>query len=157
MKYLAENPQVVITLIIGVVGLIITWWFSQNNLKIAHQKMEKDLFSEFNKRYDILNDTLFLLRTDYTIADLHSHISLYNDKKTLHHALIDYFNLCGEQYYWKSKGRISDEIWNSWHAGMMGYYTRYEVVRKVWEEECKEDGYRTYYLKKESDLFKGNI
>ena len=156
-KDILEFIRALSPIILGGVGIYITLKYNSANKKLNHEKMEKDLFTEFNKRYDHLNDTLSLLDVDFTTDKLHNIKALYNDNKSLYHCVIDYFNLCGEQYYWKSKGRISDEIWNSWHAGMMAYYTKYEVVRKLWEEESKGDGYKAYYLKNRSDLFKGNI
>ena len=163
MKYLAENPQVVITLIIGVVGLIITWWFSQNNLKIAHQKMEKELFSEFNKKYDELNDKLKVIFDNTQVNDK----TTLNGLKKLNFkikeeeifpeiVLIDYFNLCAEEYYWRNKKRVSKKIWLSWQAGMKSYY-RYCFVRELWEKEVSDFGYQSYYLKEGQSFFDDKI
>ncbi|WP_439479880.1 hypothetical protein [Chryseobacterium aquaticum] len=153
--FLSKNPQVVVTFLIGVFTLVITIWFSTNNLKITHQKMEKELFSEFNKRYDVFNDSLNLLDSITTLEQLTETDSLI-EKKTMHHLLIDYFNLCAEQYYWHREKRISAEIWKSWHSGMMYYYNKYPVVRELWAKEIKDDGYKSYYLKVGKNFFKEN-
>ena len=62
--------------------------------------------------------------------------------------------LCAEQYYWYKKGRISNEIWNAWHSGMMYYYNTFPVVKELWEEETKEEGFKSYYLKDKLGFFK---
>ena len=151
-SYFLENPQVATTLLIGVVGLIVTGWFNKNNQKIAHQKLEKELFTEFNKRYDELNDSLMLLEGISTVEQLKSTSSLIANK-SMYNILIDYFNLCAEQYYWKKNKRISAEIWTAWHQGMNDYYKKYEVLRKVWAEETKDEQYQSYYLNKKNGFF----
>lgn len=154
MEYLINNPQVVVTLIIGFFTLIITWWFNQNNLKISKQKMEKDLFKEFNERYDNLNDDLNKLNTIKNLEELKEIKSIDNVNKTLYNVLIDYFNLCSEQYYWYKKKRIPQQIWDSWYSGMMFYYNSFPIVKEVWQDEIKDGGYKSYYLKEKDELFK---
>ncbi|MCL7987062.1 hypothetical protein M8998_03800 [Sphingobacterium sp. lm-10] len=138
---------------LGVVGIVITVIFSAANKKLNHQKMEKELFSEFNKRYDEFNDSLDLLDTIATLSQLKEIDSLI-EKKKMYHLLIDYFNLCAEQYYWYKKKRISAKLWESWHSGMMYYYRNYAVFRELWEAEIAGDGYKSYYLEKGKDFFK---
>lgn len=155
-QYLLSNPQVVVTLIIGFFTLIVTWWFNRTNYKLNHQKMEKDLFSEFNKRFDQLNDDLSKLEPHFTKENLLEIRVDYNNKKSLYNAVIDYFNLCAEQHFWYQKKRISEKIWKSWHSGMMFYYETYPVLRQLWEEETRDKKYESYYLKKSDDFFKVN-
>jgi len=138
---------------LGVVGLAITLIFSIANKNLSHQKMEKELFSEFNKRYDIFNDSLNLLDSITSLQQLKETDSLI-EKKSMHNLLIDYFNLCSEQYYWYKKKRIKKLLWKSWHSGMMHYYTKYPVVSELWEKEIKDEGYKSYYLKAGKNFFK---
>lgn len=138
---------------LGIIGVVITLIFSISNKKLNNQKMEKELFTEFNKRYDELNDSLSMLEDSITIDDLKKTLSKV-ENKTLYNVVIDYFNLCAEQYYWKNKKRISKEIWEAWHAGMMYYYNTYPVVRELWKEEIKGDGYKSYYLAEGKCFFK---
>lgn len=153
-EYLLKNPQVVVTLIIGVITLVISYWFNHNNLKIAHQKMEKDLFKEFNERYDELNDDLSKLGTVENLNQLKEIKSENIANKSLYNVLIDYFNLCAEQHYWHKKERISKEIWDSWYSGMMFYYNSFPIVKEVWKDEIKDNGHKSYYLNKKDELFK---
>lgn len=152
-EYLLCNPQVFVTFIIGVFTLFITWWFNQNNLKITHQKMEKELFKEFNERYDKLNDDLSKLDTVGNLSQLKEIKSSSDVSKTMYNVLMDYFNLCSEQYYWYKRNRISQEIWDSWYSGMMFYYNSFPIVKAVWQDEIKGDGYKSYYLTSKDELF----
>ncbi|MGB7528948.1 hypothetical protein [Sphingobacterium cellulitidis] len=138
---------------LGIIGVIITLIFSVANKKLNNQKMEKELFTEFNKRYDELNDSLSLLTVTMTIEDLYKKPYIIKDK-TLYNVVIDYFNLCSEQYYWKEKDRIPKEIWNAWHKGMMYYYNTYPVIQEMWKEETRGDKYKAYYLKEPIGFFK---
>jgi len=153
-EYLLCNPQVFVTFIIGVFTLFITWWFNRNNLKITNQKMEKELFKEFNERYDKLNDDLSKLDTVGNLSQLKEIKSNRDVNKTMYNVLMDYFNLCSEQYYWYKRNRISQEIWDSWYSGMMFYYNSFPIVKEVWLNEIRDGGYKSYYLKEKDELFK---
>ncbi|MFW0716952.1 hypothetical protein [Pedobacter sp. N23S346] len=145
-EYLLENPQVVVTLILGITTLFVTFWFNTVNLKINRQKMEKDLFSEFNKRYDDLNDSLTKLEGIETIEQLKATSSKI-ENKTMYIVLIDYFNLCAEQYYWKKQKKFSTQIWSAWQSGMQFYFDTYPVVMKLWVDQTKNHNYKSFYLK----------
>ncbi|RZL36349.1 MAG: hypothetical protein EOO96_07200 [Pedobacter sp.] len=136
---------------LGIVGIVITVIYSAANKKLNHQKMEKDLFKEFNERYNDLNEDLKKINKNTSTEQLQTLKSEKDDKKTLELVVIDYFNLCAEEYYWKKRKRISEEIWNAWHDGMM-YYYNFPAVKNLWKTEC-ESGWRSYYLDEKEDFF----
>ncbi|MCX8524688.1 hypothetical protein OF897_12265 [Chryseobacterium formosus] len=115
--------------------------------------MEKELFKEFNERYDKLNNDLSKLDTVENLSQL-KEIKSSDINKTLYDVLMDYFNLCSEQYYWYKRKRISHEIWDSWYSGMMFYYNSFPIVKEVWLNEIIDGGYKSYYLKGKDELFK---
>lgn len=137
--------------VLGVVGIVITLIYNAANRKLNHQKMEKDLFKEFNERYNSLNEDLRLINSETKFEELNSIFSETTKGKTLKLVLFDYFNLCAEEFYWKKRERISEEIWNAWHEGMM-YYYNFPAVKELWRKEC-ESGWRSYYLNKGEDFF----
>ena len=49
--------------------------------------------------------------------------------------------------------RIDDRIWNSWKKGMDDIYNKSEIIRKQWQEEIKNDGWKSFYLDKPTSLF----
>lgn len=136
---------------LGLVGLAITLIFSIANKILNNQKMEKELFKEFNERYNSLNEDLRSIASETKFEDLITLVSKTVEGKTLDLVLIDYFNLCAEEYYWKKRKRIGSEIWNAWHEGMI-YYYKFPAVKELWRREC-ETGWRSYYLNKGEDFF----
>jgi hypothetical protein len=58
----------------------------------------------------------------------------------LERRVIDYFNLCGEEYLFYKHGYILPEAWESWRRGMRQYMD-VESIRELWEFEVKTDSY----------------
>jgi hypothetical protein len=53
-----------------------------------------------------------------------------NDKQRV----IDYLNLCAEEYMWVKKGRLPEDIWRSWKNGIE-YHLEKESIRMIFKEE----------------------
>jgi len=103
---------------------------------VQKQKMEelelfKRLFTEFNRRYDRLNEKLNAIR------DKPPEKEIEDDERS---TLFDYFNLCGEEYLFFSQGYIYPEVWSAWHNGMLIFYQN-SRIKKLWEEELKTGSY----------------
>jgi len=142
------SESTIASVILGSFGLIITFVYNHYNRKLANDRMNKELFTEFNARYSKLNNSLFKIIADCKTADdIRKDTGLYND-------LNDYFNLCAEEYYWYKKGRIDSVIWKAWSDGMNDWY-KYPVIQAAWEEEIKKFGCISYYIKDKNEfLFK---
>ena len=97
--------------------------------KLAETSLFKDLFTEFNRRYDDLNDRL---------------VQIVNSGEPLDVAgrqtIVDYFNLCAEEYLFFSEGYIHHEAWRAWCAGMLWYFDR-QPFQSVWSEESPTNSY----------------
>ena len=93
-------------LIAGVLGFC---YFIQQQ-KLAETQLFKQLFTEFNARYDTMNDQLARIPP--------------NDKLTLdeENRLIDYLNLCAEEYLFQQQGYILPEVWRTWCRGMLSLF-----------------------------------
>lgn len=123
-------------LVLGVVGLI----YTHKTKKISDDNIFIHLFQEFNKRYDVINNDLIKIVNKSSIDELTI------EEKTV---IIDYFNLCAEEFYWYyHKKRIDHIIWYAW-AGGMKYYYHSKIIRDMWKKEISyyEDGL-SYYLPK---------
>ena len=99
-------------------------------------KLFKDLFVEFNARYDRLNERLnrILLSPDTgPITDWEKD------------ALFDYFNLCAEEFLFYRAGYIDEEVWRSWRRGM-DVFAENPRIRAEWERELKTDSYYGFQL-----------
>jgi hypothetical protein len=132
------------SLILGALALSSTIYFSWSANKRADQLMTKQLFTEFNERYNALNEVLNATEGK-ALTDIKQHPKLI-DK------IDDYCNLCAEQYYWKKAGRIDDVIWKAWLAGMKDRYKSHEAFREYWDGEVATK-WESYYMDSESDNF----
>ncbi|WP_040252373.1 hypothetical protein [Psychroserpens mesophilus] len=146
-----------VTLVIGLFGGLITHRFNKNSIKhfeqtakIEEDRLMKELFTEFNQRYDRINnkiDKVSRLPED-------KWEKLKEEKKERYSGVvIDFFNICAEEYHWHSEGRINGKIWASWHKGMNDIYSRSQVIQNLWTEECKNEGYKSYYISKKDEIF----
>lgn len=143
--------EIVVTAILGLSVLGSTIIFNRSQSKIEKHRLQKQLFGEFNKRYEILNDHLETI----TKYDSLEHLKDSKPKKYLflRNKLNDYFNLCAEEYYWHKKGRIDENLWKSWEVGMNSWYHNHRIIREAWEEEYNNFGYQSFYLSKKDEQF----
>ena len=107
------------------------------------------LFRDFNSRYSQVNFSLQKLLEksgdeNYTLKDL-------NNDAELRDKIMDYFNICAEELYWKE--RIPEDVWSAWEIGMNYWYKEIPILRELWKEEVSGDGYKSYYLKEGEQLF----
>jgi len=100
--------------------------------KLCEVRLFKELFTQFNKRYDRLNDRLA------EIAETKG--PLEGEDR---HDVVDYFNLCAEEFLFYKQGYILSEVWGSWCRGML-FYLDDGPFRSVWEEEQESVG-ESYY------------
>jgi hypothetical protein len=94
-------------------------------------RLFKELFSQFNTRYDDMNAGL------YALLDAPSDQPLTREETML---LYDYFNLCAEEYLYYRKGFIYPEVWFAWQNGMKIFYSN-PRVRALWEKELQTNSY----------------
>ena len=105
-----------------IAGVLAFSYFAQAQ-KLAEMSLFKQLFTEFNQRYDIMNDRLVKIARSPEPPD-----------EGIRQAIVAYINLCAEEYLWFSEGYIHREVWRSWCVGMLWYLDR-EPFRTVWVEE----------------------
>lgn len=99
---------------------------------LQKQKLEEaaffqKVFSDFNSRYDGMNERLSEVLSTGQVSSNRS-------------CLIDYFNLCAEEYLLYKRGYVPLEVWDSWRAGMLQYWSIPEV-RSLWISETKTESY----------------
>lgn len=139
------------TYFLGIVAIIVTLVYNYHSKKMENDRMMKELFKEFNSRYDKINHSLYKIEKKCKILkDLESHPKLESK-------LNDFFNLCAEEYFWYKKGRIDKSIWSAWSDGMNDWYNGVEIIKEAWEAEIEKRGCKSYYLKCKDDFFKNNL
>lgn len=98
-----------------------------------HDKMFKELFLEFNQRFDNLNESLNAIVEGKELPNGKSKAAVIQD----------YINLCSEEYLWYKTGRIDNEVWDAWKKGIEYYYSKSEDTRKRFDMEKEESD--SYY------------
>lgn len=96
----------------------------------------RELFSEFNLRYDKLNNDLNEIVFGSQDAEL-------TEKEKL--LLFDYFNLCAEEYLYFKKGFIFPEVWTAWFNGMRVFASS-PRIRRLWKDELKTNSYYGFQM-----------
>lgn len=126
--YMRGNDwKIFLTIIAGTVSSI----FIMQKQQLDEAKLFKELFVDFNFRYDKLNEELNRIKNEDPKKPLES-----NDINRLY----DYFNLCGEEYLFYRKGYIYPEVWKSWVMGMKIFYDN-ERIHSVWLKELESGSY----------------
>ncbi len=117
------------------VGGIVSFAYFVQKQKLDETKLFQELFDKFNKRYNDFNDKLLRVR----FADPSA--SLTSEETEL---LIDYFNLCAEEYLYFKLGYIFSEVWQSWYNGMQQYYKN-PRIRPLWDSESGTNSYYGFH------------
>jgi hypothetical protein len=136
------DATIISTIILGSVGVVLTIYYSHHSKQIARDIMMKELFTEFNRRYDELNDDLQFIHDHYRTTE---ELQKAENYAYLKNRIIDFFNICAEEYFWYQKDRIDKNVWMSWNAGMKFWY-RVPAIKDLWIEETKEEGLTSYYI-----------
>lgn len=120
--------KIVVTFASAILSFV---YFAQKQ-SLEELRLFKELFAEFNQRYDRLNERL-------------NRILLGDQDKELTaeevDVLNDYFNLCGEEYLFFKRGYIYRDVWKAWLNGMRIFYQN-ERIKELW---TKELGTGSYY------------
>ncbi|PZX52797.1 hypothetical protein LV84_03407 [Algoriphagus ratkowskyi] len=125
----------------AIIGVLIFYFGILYNIltyKISADKFSKELFNEFNKRFDDMNENLNRIVKGEYFYFAHKLFSLED-------VIIDYMNLCAEECYWYKKGRVDNVVWESWKKGMI-HYLKDPAFKAVVDDQRKEkDSYYGLY------------
>ena len=113
-----------------VVGAILLIAYFIQKQKLEELRIFREIFKECNARYDKLNEALAAIGKKST-----AEITLEDRSK-----IIDYLNLCGEEYLYFKRGYIEPSVWQAWHNGMKAAISA-PSIRSVWESEQKTGSY----------------
>lgn len=119
-----------ITTIATVVGALLSVIYFLQKQKLEELRLFRELFEEFNTRYDGMNERLARILESKEIE-----ISA-QERETL----VDYFNLCGEEYLYFIRGYIDPIVWEAWFNGMKVIFS-VPRVQRFWSIEKKSGSY----------------
>lgn len=111
--------------------------------------LEFKSFTKCNRRFDEINELLNLVHNNQfknSGQDILNEVINYNgNKKTNEQIILDYLDLCAEEYYlYKYSGIISNKVWNHWLIGMLYYFEKEGVFYKVLSDEKDKDSYYNF-------------
>jgi hypothetical protein len=127
LRFATNHPELLVSAVGGVAAF--TYFLYRQHLDEA--KLFKELFTEFNGRYDDLNNDL------NTILFGPPEGSLSADERE---HLFSYFNLCAEEYFFYKAGYIDRCVWEAWYRGMKVFF-KHPRIQKLWEKDCTADSY----------------
>lgn len=117
-------------------GLLLPFIYFVQKQKLEELALFRELFTDFNSRYDKINEKLNRLLA------AGSRELTPGDKETL----ADYFNLCGEEFLYFRRGYVLPEVWKAWLNGMLVFYGS-SSIKEYWDGELETESY--YGLGKE--------
>lgn len=112
----------------AIAGTLGFYYFVQQQ-KLVETQLFHDLFKAFNARYDELNGPLARIASQ-------SGESSDADRDLI----VDYFNLCAEEYLFYKEGYIHRDVWRSWCRGML-WYLRRHPFKDIWHDEVKTESF----------------
>ncbi|MBI3895140.1 MAG: hypothetical protein HY313_04345 [Acidobacteria bacterium] len=124
---LARNLALVLTLLSTVLSL---FYFLQKQ-RLEETKLFREIFADCNTRYDKLNEKLNAIVKGPEEEQLNP-----EQKDTL----MDYFNLCGEEYLYYSQGYLYPEVWRAWYNGMKYFFGKRRIA-EAWSQENQDSYY----------------
>ncbi len=107
--------------------------FAVQKQNLEETRLFKDLFEQFNKQYDKMNDDLNMIWEQPDDKQLNED----EIKK-----LFKYFNLCGEEYLYYHEGFICPDVWRAWNNGMK-YFRKKSRIKNLWDRELEDNN--AYY------------
>lgn len=118
-----------LTIVGGVTGFL----HSKHSQEI---QLFRELFCEFNKRYNTLNEQLNAIHSRPKGEPLQdADIPI----------LYDYFNLCAEEYMYFAAGCIDCRVWQAWRNGMK-HLAKDPEIFAIWKRELATDSYYGFPL-----------
>ena len=127
-----EKPEQLLAGVVTVAGF--THFLYRQHLD--ETKLFKELFVEFNRRYDEMKDGL----NEIVYGTQQGEPSEPQRK-----LLFSYLNLCSEEYLFYEAGYIDQEVWESWREGMEDVFRRLRGS-EFWKQEREKNSYYGFPL-----------
>lgn len=113
-----------------VVGALLSVAYFLQKQKLEELRVFREIFKECNSRYDGMNETLAAIAKK-PAAEL-----TFKERSKV----VDYLNLCGEEYLYFKRGYIEPSVWQAWNNGMKAVASA-PSIRSVWEAEKQTGSY----------------
>ncbi len=98
--------------------------------KLEEMRLFREIFKECNERYEAMNEVL-----DEISQKEPSDLSAKERAQ-----VINYLNLCGEEYLYFRQGYINPVVWTAWLNGMK-FLMSHPSIKLIWDQEKKTGSY----------------
>jgi hypothetical protein len=117
--------------LLAIEGGIITFALGVQKQRLDEVHLFNQLFTDFNERYDQKNEAMNLIYNKPPESKL-------TDKEV--ETLFNYFNLCGEEYLYYTRGFIFPEVWCAWFNGMK-FFRNNQQIKQLWDKDLRAGSY----------------
>jgi hypothetical protein len=126
-----SHPELLLTGIGAVAGF--AYFLYRQHLD--ETRLFKEMFVDFNARYDKLNNDL-----NKILDGQKGGLLSVMERDTAY----KYFNLCAEEHLFNEAGYIDDKVWKAWQKGMTIFFSHPRIAA-LWESEEKTDSYYGFH------------
>lgn len=127
LLFVLREPLLTFVTVMG--SLLSVAYFLQKQ-KLEEMRLFRELFKECNGRYDAMNESLAVIVKK-------GDTELSNEERL---KVVDYLNLCGEEYLYFRRGYIEPSVWQAWHNGMK-IIVGAPPIQRVWLDEKLSGSY----------------
>jgi hypothetical protein len=118
-----------VAIVASVIGTLLSLGYFLQKQKLEELRVFREIFKECNARYYQMNETLDAIakKTDEVKPEEKAKV-------------IDYLNLCGEQYLYYKLGYIEPSVWQAWITGMEAHIAA-PNISSIWAIEKRKGSY----------------
>lgn len=113
----------------AVIGTILSLGYFLQKQKLEELRLFRDIFKECNARYYQMKEALEAIATKTDEVTPEEKVKV-----------IDYLNLCGEQYLYYKLGYIEPSVWQAWFTGMQTHVVA-PNISSIWAVEKRKGSY----------------
>ena len=112
-------------------GVALSFGYFLQKQQLEETRLMKELITDFDGRYGRMNEALQRILKTRQEQEL---------SPCQRQTIIDYFNLCAEEYLFYDLGYVEKRVWDAWAKGMEAY-AKDKRIQKLWKKEKESKSY----------------
>jgi len=135
------NVATIIAAIVAVIAIIVTVKSLRTSIEQFNEQLQLNVFTDYTKRYQeiMLNFPESINEDKFEFDNLDKDTDTKIKEKTLRY-MRAYFDLCSEEYFLHSQGKIGDNTWHEWKSGIEYAFSKTAFI-KGWSIISLDTGY----------------
>ena len=116
-------------------GAILSFFYFLQKQQLEETRLMRELITDFNRRYGVMHGELQrILKTGQQECPAPR---LTQDEEE---TLVEYFNLCAEEFLFYDLGYVEPRVFATWDKGM-SEYGKDQRIWEFWKRERQSDSY----------------